>query len=305
MHSAEWVNFMKTPEERPAARSRRLANGTSSQDAARALRVLENTPQGKVGVKKSKTSEVEALRGQVASLVKEKRDLSLRAAEGERLLNGARLELQTGLKTNSKTRTEMEDQRRVVHRLSADNARLIRQVESLWQQSPELKTPPSSTSTPLISNHTHPNNILVKDLERLSQRATELSQSLSSTQQARTTLERELLALKRSQLDLQTTRSQLEEALAKSEEERAALYQRLAESEDGGRRRSEQMQLSMEAALNDKTAKLEELLSLSERLQRALSSLSREKTGLESSLRDKVASNQALSTQRDGRSSVH
>jgi hypothetical protein len=65
------------------------------------------------------------------------------------------------------------------------------------------------------------------------------------------------------------------------------------------------MQLSMEAALNDKTAKLEELLSLSERLQRALSSLSREKTGLESSLRDKVASNQALSTQRDGRSSVH
>ena len=80
MDSAEWVNFMKTPEERPAARSRRLANGTSSQDAARALRVLENTPQGKVGVKKSKTSEVEALRGQVASLVKEKRDLSLRVS---------------------------------------------------------------------------------------------------------------------------------------------------------------------------------------------------------------------------------
>ena len=79
MDSAEWVNLMKTPEERPAARSRRLANGTS-QDAARALRVLENTPQGKVGVKKSKTSEVEALRGQVTSLVKEKRDLSLRVS---------------------------------------------------------------------------------------------------------------------------------------------------------------------------------------------------------------------------------
>ena len=80
MDSAEWVNLMKTPEERPAARSRRLANGTS-QDAARALRVLENTPQGKVGVKKSKTSEVEALRGQVTSLVKEKRDLSLRVSQ--------------------------------------------------------------------------------------------------------------------------------------------------------------------------------------------------------------------------------
>ena len=79
MDSAEWVNLMKTPEERPAARSRRLANGTS-QDAARALRVLENTPQGKVGVKKSKISEVEVLRGQVTSLVKEKRDLSLRVS---------------------------------------------------------------------------------------------------------------------------------------------------------------------------------------------------------------------------------
>ena len=32
------------------------------------------------------------------------------------------------LKTNSKTKTDMEDQRRVIHRLSADNARLIRQV---------------------------------------------------------------------------------------------------------------------------------------------------------------------------------
>ena len=51
--------------------------------------------------------------------------------------------------------------------------------------------------------------------ERLSQRATELSQALGTTQQARTALERELLAMKRSQLEMQTGRSQLEEALAK------------------------------------------------------------------------------------------
>lgn len=80
MDSGEWVTLLTTPEERPA-RSR-IANGGrgSSHDAARALRILENTPRGKVGVKKSKVSEVESLRGQVASLVKEKRDLSLRVS---------------------------------------------------------------------------------------------------------------------------------------------------------------------------------------------------------------------------------
>ena len=132
MESGEWGDPQRTPREERSVHSR-LPNG-----AARALRVLENTPQGRVGVKKSRASESETLRGQVASLAKEKRDLTLKvclgnisysstsafslfrdamanisryfvtpmcvslhvvcdvqAAEGERLLNGARRELQS------------------------------------------------------------------------------------------------------------------------------------------------------------------------------------------------------------------
>ena len=76
---------------------------------------------------------------------------------------------------------------------------------------------------------------------------------------------------------MQNTRTQLEEALAKvrddyyydvlkymclslslsqSEEERAILYQHLQESEDNGRRRSEQFQLHMEATVAEKTDKV-------------------------------------------------
>ena len=36
--------------------------------------------------------------------------------------------LPAAVEVNSQAKAEMEDQRRVVHRLSADNARLIRQV---------------------------------------------------------------------------------------------------------------------------------------------------------------------------------
>ena len=150
--------------------------------------------------------------------------------------------------------------------------------------------------------------------ERLSQRATELSQALGTTQQARTALERELLAMKRSQLEMQTGRSQLEEALAKvysdsredgeggwggrvervgrgsgedgegewrgwgkrltvwdcsggkavhvhtvslqSEEERAGLGRQLHDVEETGRRRLEQLQLHMDTAMTEKTAKV-------------------------------------------------
>ena len=49
---------------------------------------------------------------------------------------------------------------------------------------------------------------------------------------------------------------------------------------------------------------LEELLSLSERLQTALSSLSREKTSLEASLRDEVATSHRLTAERDGEISL-
>ena len=38
--------------------------------------------------------------------------------------------LSAALEVNSQVKTEMEDQQRVVHRLSADNARLIRQVRA-------------------------------------------------------------------------------------------------------------------------------------------------------------------------------
>lgn len=70
----EWVNLLKTPEERPA--KPRLTNGGGSVQAARAIKISENTPKGKVGVKKNKSSEADVLRSQVASLVKEKKELS-------------------------------------------------------------------------------------------------------------------------------------------------------------------------------------------------------------------------------------
>ena len=70
----QWVNLLRTPQPRSAAKSRLLDGEEAAQ---RHVKVLENTPQGKVGVKKSKRSEVQVLRSQVASLVKEKRDLGL------------------------------------------------------------------------------------------------------------------------------------------------------------------------------------------------------------------------------------
>ena len=75
----DWVNLLRTPEKKPT--NPRLA-GSSDADGGRHadhanVRVLENTPQARAGVKKSKRSEVQVLRSQVASLVKEKRDLAL------------------------------------------------------------------------------------------------------------------------------------------------------------------------------------------------------------------------------------
>ena len=69
----EWVNLLRTPEKPPKS----MGGGGGRQPTAATVRVLENTPQGRVGVKKSKRSEVQVLRSQVAALVKEKRELAL------------------------------------------------------------------------------------------------------------------------------------------------------------------------------------------------------------------------------------
>ena len=89
------MNLVRTPEEK-AGRSRLVNGGREGARAARAgaVKVLEHTPVGKGGTNKSRahksrahksrTSEVGALRAQVASLVREKRNLSLRVGEGGR-----------------------------------------------------------------------------------------------------------------------------------------------------------------------------------------------------------------------------
>ena len=67
----EWVSLLRTPEKAvklpPAGGHRPIP----------VVRVLENTPQRWVGVKKGKRSEVQLLRTQVAALVKEKKELAL------------------------------------------------------------------------------------------------------------------------------------------------------------------------------------------------------------------------------------
>ena len=65
----EWVNLLRTPEERPSK--------AHSYRGRQSVKVLENTPQEKVGVKKRRPSEVQVLRSQVAALVREKGDITL------------------------------------------------------------------------------------------------------------------------------------------------------------------------------------------------------------------------------------
>ena len=84
------MNLVRTQEEK-AGRSRLVKCGREGARAARAgaVKVLEHIPVGKGGTNKSRahksrTSEVGALRAQVASLVREKRNLSLRVGEGGR-----------------------------------------------------------------------------------------------------------------------------------------------------------------------------------------------------------------------------
>lgn len=81
MNVGEWVHLLRTPEEKALKSRPRVSNGCGGR---RTVKVLENTPrpQGKVGVKKSKRPEVQVLRSQVASLVKEKRDLALTVGRG-------------------------------------------------------------------------------------------------------------------------------------------------------------------------------------------------------------------------------
>ena len=78
----EWVNLLRTPEKKSSKPRLNSSDGGGSWRAER-VRVLENTPQAKVGVKKSKRSEVQVLRSQVASLAREKRDLALNVSTRE------------------------------------------------------------------------------------------------------------------------------------------------------------------------------------------------------------------------------
>lgn len=75
----EWVNLLRTPEKQP---SWRIAG--QERRGKGEVKVLENTPQGRVGVKKGKRSEVQVLRSQLAVLAREKHELSVAVREGRR-----------------------------------------------------------------------------------------------------------------------------------------------------------------------------------------------------------------------------
>lgn len=82
--AGEWVNLLRTPEAKPTAKLQ-LSNGQRA-DPVHHVKVLEHTPRPlkKVGVKKSKRSEVQVLRSQVVSLEEEKRGLALSVGGGGR-----------------------------------------------------------------------------------------------------------------------------------------------------------------------------------------------------------------------------
>ena len=109
----EWVNLLRTPEKPPKS----MGGGGGRQPTAATVRVLENTPQGRVGVKKSKRSEVQVLRSQVAALVKEKRELALTVGAERR--SASRLTCsEGGMALNSKLLTSHHCQNRIIQLLS-------------------------------------------------------------------------------------------------------------------------------------------------------------------------------------------
>ena len=69
------MNLLRTPERQPNWRTGQERRGKGE------VKVLENTPQGRVGVKKGKRSEVQVLRSQLAVLAREKQELSVAVSE--------------------------------------------------------------------------------------------------------------------------------------------------------------------------------------------------------------------------------
>ena len=70
---------MRTPEWQPHWR-----RTVPERRGKGEVKVLENTPQGRVGVKKGKRSEVQVLRSQLAVLAREKQELSVAVRERRR-----------------------------------------------------------------------------------------------------------------------------------------------------------------------------------------------------------------------------
>ena len=75
--AASWVNLLRSGEPRSAVRREVL------KAAGGRVKVSENTPHTKVGInrKKGSRTQVEVLRSQVASLLKDKQELSHKVAE--------------------------------------------------------------------------------------------------------------------------------------------------------------------------------------------------------------------------------
>ena len=92
---AEWVNLLRTPETKGEGETgKKRAAGERRREGT--VRVTENTPLGKVGINKSKRSEVQVLRSQVCVLVREKQELSQSVRE-ERDGQGAGLRIEKRL----------------------------------------------------------------------------------------------------------------------------------------------------------------------------------------------------------------
>lgn len=73
------MNLLRTPERQPHWR-----RTVPERRGKGEVKVLENTPQGRVGVKRGKRSEVQVLRSQLAVLAREKQELSVAVRERRR-----------------------------------------------------------------------------------------------------------------------------------------------------------------------------------------------------------------------------
>lgn len=78
METGNWVNLTRSPAREPRLKNNHGSRSKSFESGDQGIKVHETTPrQGRVGVNKSRRTEVQVLRSQVASLAKEKQELAI------------------------------------------------------------------------------------------------------------------------------------------------------------------------------------------------------------------------------------